>query len=83
MQLQSNHETLKITTENHSFFFFFTKKRKKIEPEHVPSTELDKKHQELEIEKVQMCASATESEPNKQTDIDPGPSTSQVHHHER
>ena len=41
---------------------FFTKKKKEVEPEHATSTELDKKHQDLEIVKEQTCASATESE---------------------
>ena len=53
----------------------------------LPQVNRIKKHQELEIgkEQIGLC----ESEPKKQTDrppdkpIDPGPSTSQVRHHER
>ena len=62
---------------------FFTKKNKEVEPEHVTSTEFAKKHQELEIAKEQICASATESESKHHRDIHPGPSTLEVHHHEQ
>ena len=77
---------MKRTKPHQTITSYFSKKKKEIEPDLARSSiELGQKEQEveeLEVDKEQESTTlTTDSEPKPH--IDPGPSTSQLHHHER